>query len=336
MENERVKKRKNAERNRKATVRAVRYGAEFVVLLAAFIFHLNDEFLHFSAIPSSGEVLKYFGFAPEPTIPLESGEAAVYFIDVGQGDCELVLTEEHSVLIDCGEPENVGRILGFLEYAGVESLDMLVVSHPHIDHYGSLSGILQEIPVGTILAPELPADIIPYGITYNRYITAAKAFDVPIRYARAGERYILGDNSYLEIIAPVYNDYPELNDCSVAAKFVHGDTSFLFTGDLQEQAELDLVELNADLDADVLKIGHHGSAGSSTAEFLESVTPKIAVAEASAENSYRHPRTEVIDRLADVGCGTVCTTSYNGNVTVISDGTDLRIFTQKEEPIDLR
>ena len=73
MENERVAKRKNAERNRKAAVRAVRYGAELVVLLAALIFHINDEFLHFSAIPSSKEVIKYFGFAPDPTIPLESG-----------------------------------------------------------------------------------------------------------------------------------------------------------------------------------------------------------------------------------------------------------------------
>ncbi len=336
MENERVAKRKNAERNRKAAVRAVRYGAELVVLLAALIFHINDEFLHFSAIPSSKEVIKYFGFAPDPTIPLESGEAAVCFIDVGQGDCELILTEEHSVLIDCGEPENVGKILGFLDYSGVDYLDMLIVTHPHNDHYGSVSGILQEIPVGTILAPELPADMIPYGITYNRYITAAKAFDVPIKYARAGERYILGDNSYLEIIAPVYNDYPELNDCSVTAKFVHGDNSFLFTGDLQEQAELDLVELNADLDADVLKLGHHGSAGSSTSEFLERVTPKIAVAEASADNSYRHPRTEVIDRLVNAGCDTVCSTSYNGNVTVISDGVDFKTYTEKEKPIDLR
>lgn len=309
-----------------------------ILLLGAIglFFLLNDEVLHIGALPSSNDVIRLSGGGVKPFTKLNDGEASVSFFDVGQGDCELIRTGEYNILIDSGELENKDEVVGYLKYSDIDRLDIVIVTHPHTDHYGSMYKVLQNFEVGLCLLPEMPENMIPYGLTYERFLTVIDNNDIPIRYARADERFYLGEDCYIDILSPRYYDYDDMNDFSITAKFVHGENSFLFTGDLQEFSELDLIESGVDVDADVLKVGHHGSAGASCEEFLEKVTPEIAVFEVSEYNFYRHPRVAVLERLLDAGCETVYSTASNGNIVIVSDKKSLRVLTEKAEALDLR
>ena len=333
MTEERIKRENR--RKRKRTVTLIRDTALFLFCAVGLFFLLNDMFFRIGGVPSSADVVRFFGGGAKPYVKPDEGEAAVCFINVGQGDCELIRTGEYNILIDSGDIDCENEVVGFLKYSGVERLDIVIVTHPHTDHYGAMYEVLRNFEVGLCLMPELPEDMIPYGITYERFLTVIANNDIPARYAKADERFYLGDDCWLDILSPRYYDHSDLNDFSITAKFVHGENSFLFTGDLQEFSELDLIESGADVDADVLKVGHHGSAGASCAEFLNKVTPDIAVFEAAEYNLYRHPRTEVLDRLKDAGCSETYSTANNGNIVIISDGEDLRVVTEKETALIL-
>lgn len=321
--------KREAKLKSKRIIKLIKNSVMFLLLAAGLFFFLNDRLFHIAGAPSEADAVRFFGSATKPYVALKDGEAVVSFIDVGQGDCELIRVGDVNILIDSGDTDCENDVIGFLEYSGVTHLDIVIATHPHTDHYGAMYRVLDSFEVGLFMMPELPEDLIPYGITYERLLTVANNNNVPVRYAKAGERFILGDDCYLDILSPVYYDYSDLNDFSITAKFVHGENTFLFTGDLQEFSELDLVESGADLDADVLKLGHHGSAGASCGEFLKAVTPKLAVIEAAEYNSYRHPRVEVLERLKSVGCFTSYSTANNGNVVMVSDGTDLRVEVEK-------
>lgn len=321
--------RREARLKRKRYFTLVKNVAMFFVCMAGLFFLLNDTFFHIAGAPSEVDAVRFFGSAPKPYVALNDGEAIVSYIDVGQGDCELIRVGDVNILIDSGDVENEGDVLGFLDYSGVTYLDIVIATHPHTDHYGAMYRVLENFGVGLFLMPELPEELIPYGITYERLLTVASNKNIPVRYAKAGERFLLSEDCYLDILSPIYYDYSDINDFSITAKFVHGENTFLFTGDLQEFSELDLIESGADVDADVLKLGHHGSAGASCEDFLKAVTPKIAVIGAAEYNSYRHPRVEVLERLKDVGCFTSYSTANNGNIVIVSDGTNLHVEVEK-------
>lgn len=321
--------------NRKLVKQMIQDTAIFLLGAVGLFLLLNDAFFHILALPSSNDAVRFFGGGVKPFVKLKDGEASVSFFDVGQGDCELIRTGEYNILIDSGEFEYKDDVVGYLKYSDVERLDIVIVSHPHTDHYGAMYEILRSFDIGLCLLPEMPEDMIPYGTTYERFLTVIDNEGIPVRYAKADERYFLGEDCYLDILSPRYYDYSDMNDFSITAKFVHGKNSFLFTGDLQEFSELDLVESGADVDADVLKIGHHGSSGASCEEFLERVSPQLAVFEVSEYNMYRHPRTDVLERLIKAGCESAYSTANNGNITVVSDGESLRVLTEKEKALDL-
>ncbi len=319
---------------RKFAINKIKDACRIVVLIVTVLFLINRTFFHI-AVPNARGAFDAFGVGFRPYTALSGNETAVYFLDTGQSDCSLIMTGTHNVLIDCGDLDSGYIVTGALNALGVERLDYVVLSHPHVDHFGGLIDLCGEIPVGTILMPYVPDDMIPRTFNYSKLLAALDIAGVRCEYVRSGDAFPLG-NSVLEIAAPLYNDYSELNDLSVAARFVHGENAFLFTGDMEKASERDLAESGAQIGAEVLKVSHHGSAGSSCEEFLKSVSPKIAVVEAGIYNTYGHPRSAVIDRLRDTGCEKFCATSLNGNIAVISDGEDLRIECEKAPPIILK
>lgn len=309
--------------------------AMFVICAAGAVLLLNDMYFHIPFLPTSEEAVHFLGSGAKPYVKLNDGEVSVSYIDVGQGDCQLIRTGTRNILIDSGDIDCEDDVIGFLKYSGVDYLDMVIATHPHTDHYGAMYRVLLNFDVGLFLMPELPDEMIPYGLTYQRLLNVIHDRGITAQYASAGDRYLLDENCYLDILSPQYYDYKDLNDFSITAKLVHGDNSFLFTGDLQEYSELDLISKGVDLDADVLKVGHHGSAGASSEEFLSEVTPKIAIFDVAEYNSYRHPRVDVLARLYNVGCKTTYSTANNGNIVIVSDGVNLKVEVEKESVLEL-
>ncbi len=254
------------------------------------------------------------------------GEVQVHFIDVGQGDSELIVSEDFAILIDSGEREYAGTVYQYINTLGIKRLDYIICSHPHSDHIGGMYLIIEELDVGTVLLPEMTDDIIPTTSSYGNLLRSIEANGCELKTVKAGEDITLNDECRLEILAPVRN-YDDLNNYSIVCRFLHGQNSFLFTGDIESEAENDIIKSGAELNSDVIKVPHHGSNTSSTYYFLKKVLPDYAVFEVGASNDYEHPHKEPYGRYGDMSCKRF-RTDLNGTIVFISDGRTLKYVTE--------
>lgn len=295
------------------------------VLIVAFLlfFFLNDRFFRIDGIPTWEDLYKGAGLTSGSAI---EGDVTVHFIDVGQGDCELIKTKSKAILIDSGEKEYYSDVIDYIKSQNIERLDYVIVTHPHSDHAGGMSFILDEFEVGTVILPHVQDSVIPTSSTYFRLLTSIKNKNITVEYADPGKNYHI-DDAVMTILSPV-KDYEDLNNYSVAARFVHGENSFLFTGDIENQAETDILENGLDISADVIKIAHHGSSTSSKKSFLNAVSPTYAVIEVGSPNAYNHPNEDTLERLEKMDV-TVYRTDKNGNIVFVSDGQQLEIIKER-------
>lgn len=282
-----------------------------------------------------------FGDAEVPTSAVNSfidkdADLEIHYIDVGQGDCSLIKWEGAAVLIDCGERDYAETVLKYLEKQNVEKLDIIIATHPHSDHIGAMGEVISGIDAERVIAPKVSADMTPTTKTYERFLTALKDKALKLTAAKPGTAYELTGRTAasaekqppkLEILAPVA-DYDDLNDYSVVVRLTYGNTAYLFTGDAETKAEKDILNSGADVSADVLKAGHHGSSTSTSEKFLEAVSPEICVIQCGEGNSYGHPHAEILERLESRGVKYYRNDS-DGTVTVYSDGEEIFVATEK-------
>lgn len=298
-----------------------------VLLILSFLFiELNTRFFKIEGMPTWDEIFNAAELAPENDNI--DGDLSVHFIDVGQGDCQLIKSGSKSVLIDCGEKEYYSDVIQYLKNQEITKLDYVIVTHPHSDHAGGMSYILEEFKIGTLIMPKLKESITPATSTYTRILKAVESKKITFKYAEPGKTYKL-DNAQMTILSPL-NDYNDLNNYSVAVKLVHGENSFLFTGDMETKAEKDLLQSGADISAKVLKVGHHGSSSSSSREFLDKVNPEYAVIGVGSPNDYGHPHAETLKSLKKMNLE-IYRTDKNGNVVFVSDGKALSINKERSK-----
>ena len=255
------------------------------------------------------------------------GDIAVHFIDVEQGDCAFIVAGDYTILIDAGEVSESGKVIQYLKSLGVERINMIVASHPHSDHIGSLSAVMDEFGTDKLVMPKVTEDVEPVTSSYMNMLESADKCGAKVEYAKVGKIYSFKDSS-LEILAPV-KDYDDYNNYSIVCKYVYGNNSFLFTGDIEKTAERDIVESGADLSSDVVKIAHHGSKTSSLKIFLQAVDPDYAVISVGSPNDYGHPNEETLNllELLDVK---VYRTDYHGDIVFFSDGNNIEIVKDKD------
>lgn len=237
----------------------------------------------------------------------------VSYIDIGQGDAELIACGGEYMLIDGGDVSMGDELCEYLTGRGVNKIDYMVCTHGHADHCGGLDEVLKAFPVETVFTSPYPGDNKVYQIFADAVEKAGLSAEVP----EMGVHYRLGDAEF-EFIGPL-EDYGDRNADSLVMRLEYGKTSFLFTGDMTSKAEKDLIESGADVSCDVLKVGHHGSSGSSCYQFLYEASPRIAVISCETGNSYGHPHEETLSRLADADAE-ILRTDTMGTVTVFSDG----------------
>jgi competence protein ComEC len=267
----------------------------------------------------------------ENNVTPNKADIEVHYIDVGQGDCELILAGDTSVLIDAGETEYGEKVTEYLSSLNIKKLDYVIATHPHSDHIGGLPNVINSFEIGKILMPKITGDMTSTSKSYENLLNAIKSKGLKATAAKAGLKYTLPvsdeKNAVIEFVAPVKESYDSLNNYSAVIRLVYGGTSFLFTGDAENEAEKDILADGADISADILKVGHHGSSSSSSKAFLEAVKPKLCIISVGAGNSYNHPNAKTIERL-NIFTKQIYRTDLNGTVIVYSDG---KAFTTKAE-----
>lgn len=245
----------------------------------------------------------------------------VHFIDVGEGDSILIeASKGKSALVDTGNLISGYNIVEYLRKNKIRKLDYLIITHPHPDHIGGIFFVLRMIEVGKIydngqalLEAEKLCDIYHW---YREFVRTRPNYAV----LKEGDILFLGDEIPLRVIWP--QESPDstvnFNSYSLVIKLDCGESSFLFTGDLDALGESGLLETRADLRADVLKIGHHGAEDTTTPMFLQAVSPRFAVVSVNAENVRGYPSPIVIKRLQDAGIK-VYRTDKDGNIVFVME-----------------
>lgn len=242
----------------------------------------------------------------------------VHFIDVGQGDSILIQVNSKNLLIDSGPSASKDKLVKYLNSLKISKLDYIIATHPHEDHIGNMSYIIDNFEVLNFYAPKVNSNTK----AFETMVESLVIKNLKIKVLKPNIKSIdLGENTKVDVFSPISNEYENLNNFSSIIKISYGTTSFLFTGDSEELSEKEVLTQGYDLKSDVLKVGHHGSSSSTSKRFLDAVDPYIAVISVGKDNSYGHPSQEVLSRLKDL---TIYQTDLDGNILIKSDGHSLK------------
>jgi len=279
----------------------------------------NDNTLELTKNEASNEVSEITEAESSSVIKEVEATSTLYvhFLNVGQALSVLVSDDNgNDLLYDAGNSSDANFIVSYLKKQGVDDIEYLINSHPHEDHIGGMDEILNEFEVENVIMSNLVYDTNAYTNVINILTDKNIAVTDPI----VGQTYQLG-TAVIEVLGPLNTSYTEANGYSVVIRVSSGSQSVLLTGDAEAESEHELVASRNDLSADILQIGHHGSAYSSTIQFVSKVNPKYAVISVGTDNSYGHPDSIVTMRLANMNIN-VERTDMNGTIVFELNGKD--------------
>ncbi|MCD8106483.1 MAG: MBL fold metallo-hydrolase [Oscillospiraceae bacterium] len=302
--------------------------AALVLICSVFIIYVGVDHFFIEETPASDDeaAITTAATSSEEAEPVSDGSyATVHFINVGQGDSELIIADDGTtMLIDGGESEYGDTVVAYLSELGLTRLDYVVATHPHSDHIGGLRKVISsDIEIGEVIMPEIPDEYVPTTNSYEKLLDAIEEKGCPLYYAES-ETIQFGSGT-LTITVPDYSS-DNMNNYSIVVRFDYGGSSFLFTGDIEKTIETQLVENGTNVDVDVLKVAHHGSSTSSSYTFLDAVTPEYCVIECG-DNSYNHPNSDVVTRL-EMYTENIYRTDVDGTVVFTVTSSGLSISTE--------
>jgi len=254
----------------------------------------------------------------------------VSFLDVGQGDAILIQTPNgQDILIDGGpDPQEINLELSEQLPFWDRTIDLVVCTQPHADHVTGLIDVLQRYRVKRVLDPGVPYD----SAIYQEWLRLIEDREIEYSIARSGQEIDLGNGIKIEVLNPPESLWEgtgdDVDNNGVVLRLSWGQVSFLFTADIREEAEFELIGQRANLRSTVLKVAHHGSDTSTSQQFLAAVAPEVATVSVGVNNTFGHPSPEVLERLTDrLGEDNVYRTDEDGTIEFITDGETLWVKT---------
>ena len=271
---------------------------------------------------TSEEVKKENTDQAEQTNSTAARKMQVYYLDVGQGDSIYIKTPNgDDILIDGGNNDRGDDVVAYLKKYHVDDLEVMIATHPDADHIGGLDTVLQNIDVKSVYMPKVTHTTK----TFEDFVLAVKNEGLKLKEAKAGVSLALAGVD-AEFVGPVTSYGEDLNSSSAVLKVTNGENRFLFTGDATVEAEQDMITSGANLQADVLKLGHHGANTSTSEAFLTKVQPKYAIVSAGKDNQYGHPTAETLQKMQAHNIQ-VFRTDEQGTIIATSDGSTITFNT---------
>lgn len=248
---------------------------------------------------------------------------AVYFLDVGQSDCTLILAEDTVILVDTGgiEPAANAKIISLLERLEIDTIDCLILSHPHNDHIGGVGAILSRFAVSECIMPNAATD----DAVFSDALSALRDEGCVVREAIRDLTVAYGGVSVL-FLSPDPMGTDDINEMSAVCRVTYRNNSILLMGDAGRSTEKALLERYAEksLTSQILKLGHHGAKTATSEEFLAAVAPIHAVASCGAGNGYGYPHVELVARVLEAGVR-LHRTDTDGDIVFYGDGETFRL-----------
>ncbi len=242
----------------------------------------------------------------------------IYFVDVGQADCILISNNGKYVLIDAGNNDDGKKLVSYFKSLGVQNFQYVIGTHAHEDHIGGMDDIIYNFSISHFFMP----DVVTTTKTFEDVLDALEAKNIAFETPNINDSFTMGD-IYFTVLW-VGHDKTDLNDTSIVVRATYKETSYLFMGDAPSQVEKGLLDKH--IESDLLKVGHHGSQYSSSAQFLKKVDPKYAIIQVGRNNIYSHPKQVVLDKLNRMDVK-VYRTDQDGTIIVSSDGKNMKFDT---------
>ena len=299
--------------------------AVLILLSISLIITYGSQLFPELGIPTWDDIFAAAGLKGDNSIPDDC--LSVHFIDVGQGDCILIKTQQGSALIDAGDTHSKDSVLRYLYNQNIKDLQYIFVTHPGSDHIGSMPEVLNSFPVSKIVMSDIRKEDLPTTRIYEKLLNTIYEKKIKAAKGKPGDVFELGDVK-ISVIAPLIQTN-DLNNMSLVLRISYGNNTFLLTGDAEFKSENDILKSNVELKSDVLKAGHHGSKSSCSDKFLKKVEPDFAVISCGRGNSFGHPTKETMDRLTAAGAK-ILRTDFNGSIVFVSDGNNLYYLCERD------
>ena len=254
----------------------------------------------------------------------QGGELTISFIDVGQGDSILIKTPgDKYIMVDSGSTNEKDKLYDYISKTGVNNFEVVVATHPHEDHIGNLDNIFDDYKINAVYMPRVSTNTK----AFEKLLNSIKQEGLKVKNIKSGVEFIIDDVKF-EFLAPNSDSYEDMNNYSGVLKVSYGEISFLLMGDAEKLSEREILKNGSTIEANVIKIGHHGSASSSSKEFIEAANPEYAIISCGKGNDYNHPHRETISLLNSLKIKTL-RTDLNGTITFSSDGFEVNYFSNK-------
>ena len=244
----------------------------------------------------------------------------VYITDVGQADSILIRDGNYNMLIDAGNNSDGEKLVKYYKELGITSFKYVFASHPHEDHIGGMDDIINNFDIENFYMP----DKLSTTKTFEDMLDALESKNLKYIVPKVNDKLSL-NNSNIDVIY-VGSDGSNINDSSIVLKLTYFSNSFLFTGDLGSNKEKEILNSGANIKADVLKVGHHGSSYSTASSFLDKVNPSFAAISVGKNNIYKHPASSTLEKLNKRGIK-VYRTDLDGTILFESNGKDISVST---------